>query len=137
VQNYKYKCSGNLRLGYFYLNPKAWSRNNRSSFPRISPSHFLTAQLDAPLTVGLLEQAKVISRCPTSIYIPFFLRCKAAHRSIKNTCFYPSINSTFTFSLFTIFYFRSQIEAYNSSLIHPFIQLVSIWQDPILGLSTF
>jgi hypothetical protein len=55
-------CSGNFSPGIL---PSIYKdKNNRSSFPRISPSHFLTTQFIAPLPVGLLEQAKVISRCP-------------------------------------------------------------------------
>ncbi len=64
---------GKLKPGYFSSpSTKEWTRNNRSSYKRISPkikkslflSTFEFAHLATQLPAGLLEHAKVISRCP-------------------------------------------------------------------------
>jgi len=90
---------GNIWLGYFDLNLKAWSRNNRSCCPRISQATLTcAAQTASPLLSGLLEQAKVISRCPNT-HLQFIL-----FQYVNPFTGIPFLNLLFCSSISHIFY---------------------------------
>ncbi len=68
---YKHICSGNFSPGILpYISSEIEAKDNRSSFQEYLQATFLEHRNSYTSPVGLLEQAKVISRSPNKhLYI--------------------------------------------------------------------
>jgi len=93
------KCLGTYNLGILTSTQKAWSRKKQSCFPRISQATLTcAAQTASPLLAGLLEQVKVISRCPNKHLQVILLQY------VKPFLFIPFSNILFHSIILLIFY---------------------------------